>query len=638
MFSQILTYIGIGLFVLFFFGFCIFIHELGHFLVAKWRGMHIIAFSIGFKKVWGYKYKGVEYRIGCLPFGGYVDLPQIDATGIPKDENGNELPKAKPIDRILTAFSGPFFNLLFGFALGCVVWYYGIPQKTQELHEFEVATVEQASPEYKAGLRPGDVITSINGRKLYCTWHGVIQKIVLSVGKIKLGVRRDGKAETISYVPKPNPDNPYGEKDLVFPFFSVKIPVVLYPFPDSPAEKAGIRNGDVVVTVNGKPIANNIEFVTMVKRSAIENIKMQVKRNGKIVDINNLKNTQKLDEEKKYMIGVINKPLVLITIGKIPADSSAAKAGFRTGDQVVKVNGKPVENAYEFEKALTFKDKEKEKKLNLEVVRDGKTAKIGNIISVPKKYSGNSYKVPVDYDFEILIQDVVSGSAAQAAGMKAGDVIIKIDNKPIYSITEFSEQIQRGNGSAISYTVRRGDKTEDISVNPKLCNMYGIGVQLAFINHPNPWQQFTNIMSMSYKTLRGIFYGLANKAGISDTKSSLRPSHVSGPIGIVRVISHALYYGSLQQALYIIVVITFSLAVINLLPIPVLDGGHIMLALIEMIFRRPLPAAIIQPVTAVFVVLLISFMLYVSFYDSKRVYNDIVPKKEGTVIYLKQPS
>lgn len=76
-------------------GFCIFSHELGHFLAAKWRGLHIDAFSLGFKPFWRKKINGVEYRLGWLPFGGYVELPQVDATdAIPKAADGTELPRA----------------------------------------------------------------------------------------------------------------------------------------------------------------------------------------------------------------------------------------------------------------------------------------------------------------------------------------------------------------------------------------------------------------------------------------------------------------------------------------------------------------------------------------------------------------
>lgn len=110
-----MSVIGIILGV-FFLGWCIFVHELGHFLAAKWRGLHIVAFSIGFKKVWGFKHKGIDYRIGCIPCGGYVDLPQIDATGEPKDEHvtpsprPNQLTVLSPLlpDRFLIFFSEYF--------------------------------------------------------------------------------------------------------------------------------------------------------------------------------------------------------------------------------------------------------------------------------------------------------------------------------------------------------------------------------------------------------------------------------------------------------------------------------------------------------------------------------------------------
>ena len=92
MLGDILLKIGAVAFMVFFFGFCIFIHELGHFLAAKWRGLHVIAFSIGFRKIWSKKIGGVEYRIGWIPFGGYVEIPQVDASGEALDEDGKPLP------------------------------------------------------------------------------------------------------------------------------------------------------------------------------------------------------------------------------------------------------------------------------------------------------------------------------------------------------------------------------------------------------------------------------------------------------------------------------------------------------------------------------------------------------------------
>ncbi len=117
MLQNILDFLNIAwsvLFMLIFFGLCIFIHELGHFLAGRLCGLHVSAFSIGFRKIWWKKINGVEYRIGWIPVGGYVELPQIDSTGEAKDEDGNILPKAEPWKRIVTAFAGPLFNILFG--------------------------------------------------------------------------------------------------------------------------------------------------------------------------------------------------------------------------------------------------------------------------------------------------------------------------------------------------------------------------------------------------------------------------------------------------------------------------------------------------------------------------------------------
>ena len=181
MFWEIITTIGAILFVVIFIGFCIFFPELGHFLAARWRGLHIDAFSVGFRKIWAKKYNGVEYRIGWVPLGGYVELPQVDATDtIPKAADGTELPRAKAIDRIITAFAGPFFNIIFGLVLGCVIWIFGMPQDSPNLKRFEVLSVEEQSPEYRAGLRAGDVIVKFDGKDFSLPWSKFVEKSIFS--------------------------------------------------------------------------------------------------------------------------------------------------------------------------------------------------------------------------------------------------------------------------------------------------------------------------------------------------------------------------------------------------------------------------------------------------------------------------
>ena len=115
------------IFIVFFFGFCVFIHEFGHLLVAAWRGLHIEKFSVGMgPRLWGFKYKGIDFIISALPFGGYVSLPQLDPTDAPKSSAGQPLPHASPSARALTALAGPLFNVLFGFLLATIMWAAGL--------------------------------------------------------------------------------------------------------------------------------------------------------------------------------------------------------------------------------------------------------------------------------------------------------------------------------------------------------------------------------------------------------------------------------------------------------------------------------------------------------------------------------
>ena len=285
---DILLSIGALFFVFIAIGFCIFSHELGHFLAAKWRGMHIDAFSLGFRPFWKKKINGVEYRLGWLPFGGYVELPQVDATdAVPKAADGTELPRAKAIDRIITAVAGPLFNILSGLLIACFVWWIGMPQDSPKMREITVLSVDPAGPEYAAGLRPEDKIVKINGEPFFSTWAQFVSKILFSIGKVDLEVIRDGKPITISYTPVDNPNAPgrLRSEKIAWPFFQPLIPLELVPEKGSPAEKAGIKAGDYVVAIDGMPIIDFDEFLFGINLAGNNPIRMTLRRGDQTVEV-----------------------------------------------------------------------------------------------------------------------------------------------------------------------------------------------------------------------------------------------------------------------------------------------------------------------------------------------------------------
>ncbi|MCP3965241.1 MAG: PDZ domain-containing protein [Lentisphaerae bacterium] len=541
LFLQTLKYVGSIAFMVFFLGFCVFIHELGHFLAAKWRGMHIIAFSLGFKKAWGKKINGIDYRIGWLPFGGYVDIPQIDTTGTPKDENDVELPRAKPIDRIICAFAGPLFNILFGLALGMIVWFVGIPQDSPKMRSIEVATIIKKSPEYKAGLRVNDKIVKLNDKAFFCTWNDFVQKVLFTVGKVKMDVKRDGKTIKLAYTPK---ENPYAPKRLKFeklawPFFEPLIPIAMYPKPGSPAAEAGVKRGDILMSINGEKVSDYYAFAY-------------------IVDLSD------------------GKPLTLV------------------------------------------------------LRRDGKDITIKNIKALPRKFedpkqqelADNNYKIGISYTRGLKISLIAPDLPAAMAGIKVGDLIEKLNGKKIQDSAEFIKDLKSLKGTPFTMTVKRGDKDVKFNLAAKNIKLYDIGVELVVMDHPTPGQQFLKVIDLSYKSLRGLVFRFTNQVGLTDEGSTIKFRNLSGPIGMARTIFISVYEGTLMLGIYFVVIISFALAIFNLLPLPVLDGGHIFIALLEMIFRRPLHEGTIKAVSVIFVFLLISMMIGVTYNDILRIISN----------------
>ena len=543
-FSELLLNIGSLAFVFIAVGFCIFSHELGHFLAAKWRGLHIDAFSLGFRPIWKKKVNGVEYRIGWLPFGGYVELPQVDATdATPKAADGTELPRAKAIDRIITAVAGPLFNILSGLLIACFVWYVGMPQDTPKMREITVMEVEPGSPEYQAGLRPGDKIVKLNGEPFFSTWSNFVSKILFAIGKVDLEVIRDGKPVTVSYVPVDNPKAPgsLGAEKIAWPFFTPLIPLELTPEKGSVAEKAGIKPGDYIVAIDGTPVQDYAEFQSGLDQAGSRPVRLTLRRGGKNFDVT-----------------VTPEPI---------KDLGPEFSRYLTGIQ-----------------------------LGPKADRPG-----------------------------IYIHAVMPDSNALAAGLRKDDRLVAINGKPITDPAVLIDTVQELKTAPFQLTVERDGKQETRELSARLITPHTIGATIASLDHPTPFQQFISTIDMSYKSLRGILVRFGNQLGLTDQTSTLKPTHMSGPLGIGMVLFNSVRYSSFIHGIYFIVIISFALAIFNLLPLPVLDGGHITFGFIEIIFRKPLPTVVIKTLSMIFVTLLIGLMVFVTFSDGRRLWRSIAP-------------
>ena len=195
---------------------------------------------------------------------------------------------------------------------------------------------------------------------------------------------------------------------------------------------------------------------------------------------------------------------------------------------------------------------------------------------------------------------------------------------------------------AFKLRFKRGNEVKELTVAARKVIPHTIGVTILLLDHPTPWQLFVSTIDMSWKSLRGIAVGVANKLGWTEKQSSIKPSHMSGPLGIGMVLFNSVHKSSFISGIYFTVVISFALAIFNLLPFPVLDGGHIVFGVIEMIFRRPLPNIVIKVLSNIFVVLLIGLMIFVTFSDSRRLWREFFPvsasgEKENAVSAPEKP-
>jgi regulator of sigma E protease len=241
----------------------IFVHELGHFLAARWRGMKVERFAIWFgKPIWSAKINGVEYALGWIPAGGYVSLPQMatmEAIEGKTENSAEQLPNASPLDKIIVAFAGPLFSFLLALLFAVIVWQVGKPVNV-EGEEPTLGWVVPDGPAWKAGLRPGDKIVAIDDHPIGTfgppSQDSITWRVITSEGtNIALTYVRDGTTNTAFATPYKRDTKWYERKALRQILVGPIQPALIYEVSsNSPAAAAGLRRGDEIVKINGTNI------------------------------------------------------------------------------------------------------------------------------------------------------------------------------------------------------------------------------------------------------------------------------------------------------------------------------------------------------------------------------------------------
>ena len=600
---EILVTIGYIALCILFFSLAIAIHEFGHFIVALKLGLRVERFSIGFgPAIWKKTWHGVEYRISWIPLGGYVSIPDVDPEGTKaiEGEKTPSLPKERipAWKEIAVAFAGPAMNIVLAVVLAVLLAC--VPSARFGEDDAVLDDLVPTGPVARAGLKAGDRIVSVDGQPVK-TWFQFLTEVQLSDGRPqKYVVRRDG--ETFEAEVTPVKDGPVWRVGAA----PAMLPEVGAVDPEGTAAAAGIRVGDRIISFAGRPVATWSAYLSALDECGTATNTLVVKRGDEEISVS-LAATGRFVYQ---FVAPFERPPVL---GTIEPDTVAGKAGLEPGDRVVAIGGTAVATWSELQDAVQAT---KGAETEFRVLR-GTEEKTFALTPVAGE-DGRYYIQAVFSDGSAPeLGEIAFGSAADKAGFRTGDRIVSVAGVSVSNWRRLDAEVHRKGvlGEETEVVVRRGETDVTLTFKPtpkKLLSVFehGIGSSTcaAWMNCRSPLGQLESDAS-------GIFRIL--KALVTPKQAKATGKALGGPVMIARGI-YASVRSDFWSGLGFLRYLNINLAILNLLPIPVLDGGLIFFALIALVFRRRVPDKVVGALSMAFMFLLLAGMATLIWRDSVR--------------------
>ena len=545
----------------------VFIHEFGHFIVAKACGVHVKVFSIGFgRPLFGVDFRGTEYRLSMLPFGGYVQMSGADPFGVGSEdddllEDPSQAFLRKPVwQRLLVVSAGPAFNLALPLVLFTVLLMAGEPQPAPVL-----GTIERGGIAADLGLKPGDVVTKIDGvptptwntlAKQVHGWESGLHTVTVKRAEVERTYDVDFDLEAnigmgFSYL---RPSTEAGVDD-----------------PSSPAGVAGIRTGDRIETIDGSPVEHWVALESTLAGAG-----------------------------ESVVVGLEDGRSVTMvqSSGWIPADVESGKAATEWG--------------------LT-----------------PTTIFVG---SVGEKLDKDST------DILAGCQPATTKPTAPAyeAGLRAGDRFLRLDGKFVHGWSDVLDGVRStmdGDGESatarsINVEIVRDGEVLDLELTPTVIrdtNVLGryyyrpvLGVMRMgeLVDGPQVrvYYTFPNAVDRAWTETTRLSGYVIEQIGKLLTGAAAVQKSLGGPVEMVRQASNAAEQGIFVWA-RLMGMLSISLGIINLLPVPVLDGGQFVFYAVEGLRGRPLSLKVRERAQQIGVLLLVLLMMSVLFFDLRRLFE-----------------
>lgn len=295
-FFEILKFLFICLEVVLLFNLLIVVHELGHFLAARWRGLVVEKFAIWFgKPIWSKTIGGVEYRLGSIPAGGYVAIPQLapmEALEGKVESDRSTLPAVKPLDKIIVAAAGPVFSFGLAIVFSVIVWVVGKPASQADASTV-IGYVVPGGPAAEAGLKAGDKVLTVDGHEVtrFSPMGKARESVIWNIARsetptIPITVLRDGQVKEFTVAPEAPERKGWGRRNikqiLIAP---AQTPRIMKVLKDSPAEAAGLKPQDIVLEANGKKLLFATDLIDLLKENGTSPMTLKVERNTQVIDV-----------------------------------------------------------------------------------------------------------------------------------------------------------------------------------------------------------------------------------------------------------------------------------------------------------------------------------------------------------------
>lgn len=582
-------------------GSLIFIHELGHFLVAKKIGVKVHVFSLGFgmpliKRTWG----ETEYRLSIVPLGGYVKLAgEYPQEGVTMDET--DFMAKPPSQRAMVLIAGVAMNALFAFLVFIIAFRIGVPFITSE-----IGLVAPGWPAWEAGLQPGDNIIEIGGTR-DPDFEDIFTAVALGGGTgIPVTVERDGKA--LHFNVRPKYDTEHGIQRIGIAPATTRVVGRLIKYEGgAPAIDAGIEIGDTIIAINGETIERGEQITAIEVQSPGKELTITAMRDGKELEF---KVTPLA--ANRWMMGV---SCATTRIQAVRVGSLAAEAGLKKGDRILAVNDTEVSGWLAVTELIPSAVGED---IRLKIQR-GEEVEVLNL-SLASAESRDRFLSGVAPALGLRVDRVIDDFPAAKIGMKPGDEIVYLDGTTPQAWEDLLGIILGSNGREMTVKWLRGGKTLTGKFRPIQDEKSAMGRMGLIPREKRVLKQYDLMGSCrmgSYKAVVMVKRIYLTITGLFTQKVS------SETVGGIILIAQASYESAkvgIGKLLYFMGIISLQLAILNLLPIPVLDGGHLLFLGIEKLKGSPVSERTMVVANYIGLVLILGLFVFATRNDVVRLF------------------